>query len=97
MERIDEFCRANRISKSASSDSYYFELNGRNYRVSNHTIAASDRGMYSFTGEQVRDSYHRDSEDLICITAGKTRIIEIYNALKAGKELDGRGFVKAVK
>lgn len=99
MKEIDEFCAENGIIQSASSDSYYFTLNGKCYRVSNHTINASDRGMYrtdANTGEviKVRESYHDSDADLICITAGKTRIIEIYNKLKAGKELDGRGNLK---
>ena len=29
MDRIDDFCRENNISKSANSDSYYFEINGQ--------------------------------------------------------------------
>lgn len=32
----------------------------------------------------------------VYIHAGKTRIIEIYNDLKAGYQLDGRGNRKAV-
>lgn len=99
MREIDEYCRQNMIEKSFSGDSYYFRLNGQKYRVSNHTIAASDRGMYRENGltgelEQVRESYHKNDDDLICFTAGKTRIIEIHKALKAGKQLDKRGNVK---
>ena len=101
MSNIDNFCRENGISASRSNDSYYFTINGVNYRVSNHTIAASDRGMYEHdpitglvTGKR-RESYHDpdDEKNLVCITASKTRIIEIYNNLKAGKKLDKRGNV----
>lgn len=96
MDEIDDFCRANGISHSLSSDSYYFTVDGIKYRVSNHTLQASDRGIRdSLTGEKLRDSYHQHDDDLVCITAGKTRIIEIYNAVKAGKVLDKRGNVIA--
>lgn len=98
MDEIDTFCREHGIRHSSSSDSYYFTIGEKHYRVSNHTVAASDRGMYRTdprTGErvQVRSSYHdSDSDDMICITAGKTRIVEIYRDLEAGYELDGRGY-----
>lgn len=93
MNDIDEFCRENGIEQSNSSDSYYFFINGKRYRVSNHTIAKSDSGMY-VDGAKVRESYHAYENVDVYITAGKTRLIEIYNNLKAGKELDARGYVK---
>jgi hypothetical protein len=51
------------------------------------------RGAYNEFGEQIREKYHenKESDDVIYITAGKTRIIEIYNDLKAGHKLDRRG------
>lgn len=96
MREIEEFCAENKISASASSDSYYFELYGRKYRVSNHTIEASNRRAFNADGEQVREKYHEDtrSDEVIYIHASKTRIIEIYEKLQAGYELDGRGFIK---
>lgn len=97
MDRIDDFCRENNISKSANSDSYYFEINGQKYRVSNHSVESSNRGAYEeSTHEQIRELYHPEGreKDTIYIHAGKTRIMEIYENLKAGKELDGRGNVK---
>lgn len=94
MQEIDEFCDKNGICNSLSNDSYYFKLNGINYRVSNHSIEASNKAAYDkITGEQKRELYHdttRDA-DTIYIHAGKTKIIEIYNNLKAGYKLDGRG------
>lgn len=97
MDRIDDFCRENNISKSANSDSYYFEINGQKYRVSNHSVESSNRGAYEEgTHEQIRELYHPEGreKDTIYIHAEKTRIMEIYENLKAGKELDGRGNVK---
>lgn len=91
MEMIRVFCLDHSIKHSISFDSYYFTLYGTDYRVSNHTVAASNRGAYR-DGVQVRDLYHPDGEaDTVCITAGKTRIIEIYNDLTAGYKLDRRG------
>lgn len=97
MDRIDDFCSKNNISKSENSDSYYFEINGQKYRVSNHSVESSNRGAYEEgTHEQIRELYHPEGreKDTIYIHAGKTRIMEIYENLKAGKELDGRGNVK---
>lgn len=93
MDDIDQFCAANGIEHSKTSNSYYFIIDGQRYRVSNHTIAASNAGAYNELGEKIRDKYHEGGEesDVIYITAGKTRIIEIYNDLKAGYKLDKRG------
>lgn len=93
MEDIHEFCRAHGISQSLSGDSYYFSLNGKNYRVSNHTVEASNRRAYNEYGEKIREKYHDDERDpdTVYIHASKLRIKEIYTALAAGKTLDGRG------
>lgn len=98
MDRIDQFCSENGIDHSRTSDSYYFMIDGQKYRVSNHTVAASNAGAYNDLGEKIRDKYHEGGEesDTIYITAGKTRIIEIYNDLKAGYKLDRRGRRKEV-
>lgn len=93
MKKIDDFCKENDIYVSISGDSYYFNIAGQDYRVSNHTISKSDEGMFNEFGEKIRDSYHTNNKNVICITAGKTRIIDIYNNLKAGKKLDKRGNV----
>ena len=96
MNEIDAFCEEHSIRASLSNDSYYFNLNGIHYRVSNHTIEASNSHAYNALGEQVRDLYHPEGreENTVYITAGKTRIIEIYNDLEAGYDLDKRGFRK---
>lgn len=98
MKEIADFCTRNGISQSRNGDSYYFTINDQEYRVSNHSVEASDRAAFKediFTGEmvQVRDLYHEGGrkKDTVYIHAGKTRIIDIYNDLKAGYELDGRG------
>lgn len=92
MEEIREFCNENGIDYSSNMDSYYFMVNGKKYRVSNHTIEASNSGAY-IDGIQVRDKYHDDTRanDIVYIHASKTRIMDIYNDLKAGYSLDGKG------
>ena len=61
--------------------------------VSNHTVATSNKGAYDEIYGAKRKLYHPEGEeeDTIYITASKTRIIDIYNNLKAGKKLDRRG------
>lgn len=88
MSEIEEYCDEHGISHSLSSDSYYFEIGGQEYRVSNHSVEASYRnsgGKWHMGG--------RDA-DVVYIHASKTRIIEIYEDLKAGYKLDGRGYRK---
>ena len=96
MDEIDDFCAEHGIRQSASSDSYYFSIRGQSYRVSNHTVAASNRSARDELGQIHHPVYHPEGEreDTIYITAGKTRIIEIYNDLFDGFELDRRGFRK---
>ena len=93
MKEIEDFCLENHISQSYRGDSYYFSLGGKNYRVSNHSVEASNRAAYNDFGEMTRELYHEDGreDDVIYIHASKTRIMEIYNDLKAGYTLDGRG------
>lgn len=96
MNEISSFCNEHNISQSARGDSYYFEIGDQKYRVSNHSIEASNRHAYDeFTGIKLREEYHPDTreKDTIYIHASKTRIIEIYDHLLAGKRLDGRGNV----
>lgn len=84
MKDIENFCREEGISSSLSSDSYYFYIEGKKYRVSNHTLAASQSNGGHHQGETEGDYFQ-------CITASKLRIKEIYLALKEGKKLDRRG------
>ena len=89
MREIEDYCAKENISHSKFWDSFYFTIGEKNYRVSNHTVASSNaNGAYA---------YHifGEKEYSQCITASKTRIIEIHQALKAGKTLDRRGNVIA--
>ena len=82
MDTIRIFCDVNGITQSRAGDSYYFSINGKDYRVSNHTVEAS--------GER----YHPEGRlpGVVYIHASKTRIMDIYNDLKAGYTLNGRGY-----
>ena len=93
MEKIREFCNENGIDYSRTYDSYYFSINGVNYRVSNHTVEPSNCKAYDEFGNKVRELYHPGGREknTVYITAGKTRIMDIYNDLKAGYRLDKRG------
>jgi hypothetical protein len=82
------------IKASLSLDSFYFEINGKSVRVSNHTIKASNRGAYDEFYNQIRKEYHVGDEYDIMITASKFRLPEIYKNLQAGKILDKRGNIK---
>ena len=96
MSEITDFCKAHNIDYSSNKDSYYFELNGKKYRVSNHSIEASNNHAFNSDGVQTRRLYHawdRDP-DVTYIHASKTRLMEIYAALQDGYELDGRGHIK---
>ena len=65
----------------------------KKYRVSNHSVEKSNATAYDELGRKVHPIYHEGGreEDTVYIHASKTRIIQIYNDLKAGYELDGRG------
>lgn len=93
MREIETFCAENGIHQSKNSDSYYFTINGQEYRVSNHSVEASNNGAYDELGNKTRELYHANGREnnVRYIHASKTRIMEIYNDLANGYELDGRG------
>lgn len=93
MDEIQDFCIENGIDMSSTGDSYYFTINDQAYRVSNHSIEASNAKAYNYWGKKIRDCYHdaKRDPDIIYIHASKTRIIKIYSDLKTGKKLNGRG------
>lgn len=93
MNELQAFCDGHAIQYSSSMDSYYFNLDGQKYRVSNHSVEASNAGAYDWMGNQVREKYHANGreDDVVYIHAGKTRIRDIYSDLAAGHKLDGRG------
>lgn len=95
VKEVEEYCKLNNIQVSRSGDSFYFEVNGKKCRISNHTVETSDNGALEsfFRTGVMRESYHQQNYD-IDILASKTRLIEIHQALLAGYQLDGRGKIK---
>lgn len=94
MDSVESFLNEHpEISASTNRDSFYFTIDGQKYRVSNHSVEASNSAAYDKFGNQKRASYHPNGRenDTIYIHASKTRIENIFNDLKAGKKLDGRG------
>lgn len=95
LAEIKRFCDANGIHASKTFDSYYFTMRGHRYRVSNHTVEASNRHAYDRAGRKRRELYHPDGREdgVTYIHASRYRIIRIYLDLKLGAKLDGRGRV----
>lgn len=85
MNEIENFLNEHpEISASATRDSYYFNINGVDYRISNHSVESSPYHAYQENGKKRLD-------DVIYIHASKTRIIDIYTDLTNGVRLDGHG------
>lgn len=95
MSNVEKFCEENHITMS-NSNSFYFTLNGLKYRVSSHSVEASNKTAYDELGRYVHPIYHEGGrrEDTVYINAGPKRLIEIYNDLKDGWLLDGNGHRK---
>jgi len=105
MEDVNRFIKEKGINR-ARSGSLYFHINDQPYRVSSHSIDVSDRGAFPInpiTGERdmmaepTRQSYHKNDDDVIDILASPSRIMEIYNDLEQGFQLDSRGRRKGEK
>lgn len=87
MKEIDDYCSNHGITRSRSSDSYYFIHNGVEYRISNHAV---ERSVNSYG-----NNYHGDSDEyrnnVFCIHASKTRLIDIHQLIIKGIKIDHRG------
>lgn len=92
MDNNREFCIEKGISRSISMDSFYFCLDGKYYRVSNHSVEASNQAAYSDLGP-TRELYHPGGrkDETTYIHASKTRIREIYMDILEGHSIDGHG------
>ena len=78
------------IRSSSSRESFYFQVEDKSVRVSNHTVAKSDSGRFDEFGGEIRPSYHQEDYD-IQITASPLRLPQIWADLNAGFELNKRG------
>jgi len=93
MNDVRSFCKANGIRMSGTG-SYYFELYGQRYRVSDHSIEDSNRGAYDKKGYQRRRLYHPNGreENITYITSND--IEYVYLNLRNGNRVSSNGRVK---
>ena len=94
MKEITKFCLKNNINVGTNHNSYTFSLNGKNYIVSNFGTDDFKKYITKLANQGVKQAirYLQILEkEIISIQASKLRIMEIYNDLKAGKQLDKNG------
>lgn len=94
MKKITKFCLKNNIQIGTNHNSYTFSLNGKNYIVSNFGTDDFKKYITKLANQGVKQAvrYLQILEkEIISIQASKLRIMEIYNDLKAGKQLDKNG------
>jgi hypothetical protein len=92
-EDVRRFCRANGIRMS-DSGSYYFELYGQRYRVSDHSIEESNRAAYDRRGCQRRRLYHPKGREDGVIYILSSDIEFVYLNLRNGNRVSSNGRVK---
>ena len=80
IQDIEDYCYKNRI-KVCNNSSYYFSINGMDYRVSDHRLATRP--------SSVKERFGNDK--FYSIIADPLKIVEIHSALKKGKKIDVRG------
>ena len=80
-ERIRKFCKENNISNPSAFE-FFFELNGKAYRVS-----PFDHPKLTGFDTTALPWVNATKCNIIFIKARKGQIIDIYNALKEGRDL----------
>ena len=98
MKQIIKFCMANKIYMAANYNSYSFWLNGKRYLVTNYNFDDYKKYLKKLSGQgfapatiYLKMLENEYDDNVIRIQASKLRIMEIYNDLKAGKQLDKNG------
>lgn len=94
IKEITRFCLKNNIQIGTNHNSYTFSLNGKNYIVSNFGTDDFKKYITKLANQGVKEAtrYLQILEkEIISIRASKLRVMEIYNDLKAGKQLDKHG------
>ena len=106
MKEIIKFCRANKIYMAANYNSYSFWLNGKRYLVTNYNFDDYKKYLKNLSNQgftpaaiYLKMLENEYDDNVIRIQASKLRIMEIYNDLKLGKQLDknGREIMKTSK
>lgn len=80
---IDEFCRKNGIRQSKAGDSFYFRIDGKSYRISNHTEQYSNMCSRDLKGRKIRNCYHGKGSRTTTILAQRSEVKRIYERLKS--------------
>ena len=79
---IDEFCRKNGIRQSKAGDSFYFRIDGKSYRISNHTEQYSNMCSRDLKGRKIRNCYHGRGSRTTTILAQRSEVKRIYEKLR---------------
>lgn len=92
-KEIKKFCIENNIEYSTPLFSFYFEMGGENYMVSEQRINTNIKKQFDENGKPTVMFWHSLSHILNStkIIARKGRLIDIYQDLKNGYELDMNG------
>lgn len=98
MKEIIKFCRANKIYMAANYNSYSFWLNDKRYLVTNYNFDDYKKYLKNLSSQgfspaaiYLKMLENEYDDNVIRIQASKLRIMEIYNDLKLGKQLDKNG------
>ena len=98
MKQIIKFCMANKIYMAANYNSYSFWLNGKRYLITNYNFDDYKKYLKKLSNQRFAPATiylkmleNEYDDNVIRIQASKLRIMEIYNNLKAGKQLDKNG------
>lgn len=89
MDTVQSYCDQNGIGYSSKMDSFYFTYEGQKYRISNHSVEASNQGRRNAGLEE----FHGSRDEYVNIFASKTRLVEIHQRIVAGLKVNGRGFL----
>ena len=98
IKQIEEFCKEHNITHNSNYDSFYFEIKGQQYRISNHSIDDSvhrDKKTnklvnHHIDGNEIKNS-HEYCSQVKCYYAFQSRLEYIYNDIVKGYQLDNNG------
>ena len=86
---LTEFCERNGIRRSKYGDSFYFTLQGKRYRISNHSTEISNSWSRNLNGKQIRRPYHSRRDNTVSIIAPRSRVKAIYEELSRTNKCSG--------
>lgn len=77
-EKLTAFCKENGIKRSKRGNSFYFTIEGKNYRVSDHSADFSNRCRFASNGKKIRGKYHSDFSNEIWVFGTPKDLERIY-------------------